>query len=334
MATSRPPRILIASSSEGLPYAEALQMLLSPQVETSVWNQGMLVPGEYVLESLESRAAEFDGAVVVATADDKVISRGAEHAVPRDNLLLEFGMFVAVFGRRRALLLVESIGATKLPSDVLGLTVLPFSRTVPTEVGIAPSASRLKVLAASWRDRPYDPQVVGRLDRVLRLSLSEIQDRSGLTSDLGIHVFLVDARVDPPQLVRVSRARSSPKSARPWGPFKEATGVVGMCWQTRASVFVDLTSPPMQSATESEWTTLEVAERYGMSFETLRISRDRYKCIGAVPITTISGGGEFLGCVSYNLGVGSTGSPSQLRTPAVDRVLDTCTEIVAIVIGR
>ncbi len=332
--STRPPRILIASSSEGLPYAEALQRLLYPKVDASVWNQGMFVPGQYALESLESRSREFHGAVVVATADDKVVSRGEEQLAPRDNLLLEFGIFVAVFGRRRALLMVEYASDTKLPSDVSGLTVLPFSKTDPPEDGIAPSATRLKELALSWRDLPYDPQVVERLGRVLRLSLSEIQDRSGLTSELGIHVFLVDARVSPPELVRVGRARSSPKSARTWGAFKEGAGIVGTCWRTGNSVFVDLTSSTYQDATETSWYALDEGDRYGMDFPMLKVSRERYKAVGAIPVTTISGGGEFLGCISYNLGVGSTGEPAQLRTPAVDRVLDTSSEMVAIVIGR
>ena len=245
-----------------------------------------------------------------------------------------FGMFVAVFGRRRALLMVEFVPDTKLPSDVSGLTVLPFSKTTPPEFGIAPSATRLKELARSWRDRPYDPEVVSRLDRVLRLSLSEIQDRSGLTSDLGIHAFLVDTRVTPPELVRVARARSSPKSARTWRAFEQGAGIVGTCWRTGNSVFVDLTSAAFQKVTEAEWSALDPNDRYGMDFEMLKVSRDRYKCVGAIPVTTISGGGEFLGCISFNLGVGSSGGPGQLRTAAVDRVLDTGAELVAIVIGR
>ncbi|GAC1361481.1 MAG: hypothetical protein NVSMB32_00510 [Actinomycetota bacterium] len=331
--SARSPRILIASSSEAKSYAKELQQLLSPDVESLVWNQGLFVPGEFALESLESRSGEFGGAVVLATADDRVISRGAEHSAMRDNLLFEFGMFIAVFGRRRALLLVESVG-TKLPSDVAGLTVIAFSRTTPAAVGMAPAATTLQGLAKSWRDRPYDPEIVERLERVLRLSLSEVQDRAGITSEFGIHVFLVDKQVAPPQLVRVARARSSPKSARNWAPFEKGVGVVGLCWGNGSSVFIDLTSPGFQNATRSSWDGLDPDDRFGLDFDMLKVSRERYKAVGAVPITTIRGGGEFLGCISYNLGIGSPAEPVQLRKPAVERVLDACAEMTAIVMGR
>src|SRR4051812_7967473 len=112
MLVARKPRLLIGSSREGLEYAEELQRLLEPNVESLLWNQGLFIPGQYALESLQLRARKFDGAAIVASADDKVVSRGKEQSAPRDNILFEFGMFMAVFGRRRALLIVEGIDET------------------------------------------------------------------------------------------------------------------------------------------------------------------------------------------------------------------------------
>jgi len=334
--TVRTPQVLVGSSSEGLPYAEALKDLLAPEVDATLWNKDLFLPGEYPVESLEAATRHFDGSVIVATADDRVISRGTEVSAPRDNLLFEFGMFVACFGRRRALLMVDSLPTTKLPSDVSGLTVIPFTKTTPPPDGLGTAAESLKSRATVWRDRlPVEPEVVEQLDRVLRLSLSEVHDRTGFASDIGLHIFLVHDRTDPPQLVRVSRARSNPKSPRPWPPFLRGSGLVGRCWETGNSQFVDLTIPPLSNVSAGEFRRLPNAQRFGMDFEMLEASRQRYKCVGAVPITTtITSGSAFLGSVSFNLGVGSPAGADILRTNAFDRVLNSCAEMAAIVIDH
>jgi hypothetical protein len=230
-------------------------------------------------------------------------------------------------------MLVEEVGTTKLPSDLGGLTVLAFTKTDPPAAGLGPAATRIRDVAAGWRDRPFDVEIADRLERTLRLSLSQIQDLGGLRAEVGLHVFLVDVRTDPPQLVRVARARTSPKSPRPWPPFARGVGVVGTCWLRSESIFVDLTSPEMQ-ANASEWTSRTEDERFGMTFEMLKQSRQRYKCVGAVPITTIRGDEGFLGCVSYNLGVAATSVPETFREPVVEGLLDACVELVAIVSGH
>ncbi len=325
------PRILIGSSSEGLVYAEELQRLLRPEVESLLWNQGLFVPGEFALESLEQKAKRFHGSIVVATGDDRVLSRGTDSSAPRDNLLFEFGMFVAVFGRRRALLLVED-GGMKLPTDLGGLTYLPFSRTDPLAMSLGPVATRIKTVADGWQEAPVDLHTKDRFERLLRLSLSEIQERLGARPELGLHLFIVDERRVPSQLVRLARARTSPKSPRPWPPFDDGEGVVGTCWSTASSVLVDLTAEPFASATPATWALIDDLGRFGMSYEMLDQSRARYKSVGAVPINTIDSG--FLGCVSFNIGVGSSASAADFRTLEVERALDRCSEMATILLDR
>lgn len=326
------PKLLIGSSSEGLPYAEELQRRLKPSVESLIWNQDFFQPNKFALESLEARSREFDGSVIVATADDRVVSRGKTSKAPRDNLLFEFGMFLAVFGRERALLVVEGLGETKLPSDLGGLTVIPLEKTVPIASGVGPVAITIREVAKGWRNSLISPELAGRLDHVLRINLQDIQAVSSVAAELGLHLFLVDKRSSPETLERVARARSNPKSARTWSPFKKGNGVVGTCWERGESVWVDLTTPKYASATESKWKRIKSEDRFGMSFDMLKTSRSRYKSVVSVPIT-VGHGREFIGCVSMNLGLSSPWPPAALRSEAVDRVLDRCTEIIAIVLG-
>src|SRR4029078_11347091 len=83
-------------------------------------------PSDYPLDSLLEVAARVDFAVLIASPDDVVISRVAETPSARDNVFLEFGLFVGALGRQRTYLLATGDPKLKLPTDVLGLTRLPY----------------------------------------------------------------------------------------------------------------------------------------------------------------------------------------------------------------
>jgi len=190
-------------------HGQLAQGLLAPEIVAEIWDEKLFEPGEYTLESLEVHAREFDGALVMATADDRVVSRRKSSKAPRDNVVFEFGLLVAFFGRRRALLLVESTKALKIPTDIGGLTCVRFARSYPGDAGLQDTAHNLKKITSRWQDFPVDAERVKRLDGLLGLVLSDIQERLGLVSGLGLHIFLRAGRVNPPSLVRVARQRSS-----------------------------------------------------------------------------------------------------------------------------
>jgi hypothetical protein len=123
-ASSQNARLFIGSSSEGREVARNLQEELGSQVEVVRWDQGVFEPGGYTLDSLLDISASVDFAVLVATPDDTTVSRGETMPSARDNIVLEFGLFVGALGRNRTFLLAT--GELKLPTDVLGLTRLPF----------------------------------------------------------------------------------------------------------------------------------------------------------------------------------------------------------------
>lgn len=88
------------------------------------WDQSVFEPGGYTLDSLIATAKDVDFAVLVATPDDTTLSRGETKSSARDNIVLEFGLFAGSLGRERTYLLAT--GDLKLPTDVLGLTRLPY----------------------------------------------------------------------------------------------------------------------------------------------------------------------------------------------------------------
>jgi hypothetical protein len=118
------PRLFLGSSSEGREVARNLQAELGSVCEFVRWDQSVFEPGGYTLDSLITTAASVDFAVLVATPDDTTASRGETKPSARDNIVLEFGLFAGALGRERTYLLAT--GDLKLPTDVLGLTRLPY----------------------------------------------------------------------------------------------------------------------------------------------------------------------------------------------------------------
>lgn len=117
-------RVFIGSSSEGRDIARNLQEELSSSCLVDRWDQGVFEPSGYTLDSLLELAKRVDFAILVATPDDTTVSRGVESVAARDNIVLEFGLFAGALGRERVYLLATD--QLKLPTDVLGLTRLPY----------------------------------------------------------------------------------------------------------------------------------------------------------------------------------------------------------------
>lgn len=122
------PSCFVGSSSEGLPYARALVDLLRERdIACEVWNLTTFALGQTTVEGLEAALARNSFAALVATSDDKTISRGKARLSPRDNIIFEFGLFAGRLGRTRAFLLVpDDVSSLKLPTDLLGVTVGTF----------------------------------------------------------------------------------------------------------------------------------------------------------------------------------------------------------------
>jgi hypothetical protein len=124
VTSSHLPRLFLGSSSEGREVARNLQAELGEVCEVVRWDQSVFEPGGYTLDSLIATASSVDFAVLVATPDDTTVSRGESKPSARDNIVLEFGLFAGALGRERTYLLAT--GDLKLPTDVLGLTRLPY----------------------------------------------------------------------------------------------------------------------------------------------------------------------------------------------------------------
>lgn len=123
------PHLFIGSSSEQYPVAEAMAArLMSSSLDVVTWMMsGLFVPSSFTLLDLEAEARRSDFAVLVLGPDDVVRSRRRKQLAPRDNVILELGLFIGACGHERVFLLVPAGVDLKLPSDLYGITTLRFA---------------------------------------------------------------------------------------------------------------------------------------------------------------------------------------------------------------
>jgi len=121
------PRLFIGSSSEGKAFAEAIQLNMEGEIESTVWSQGVFGLSRASIEALDRTAQEFDFAALVVTPDDVVETRGESYAAARDNIIFEAGLFMGRLGRERTFLVCPRDSEMSLPSDLIGLTVAYYS---------------------------------------------------------------------------------------------------------------------------------------------------------------------------------------------------------------
>ncbi|WFU71434.1 TIR domain-containing protein [Bradyrhizobium sp. CB2312] len=119
-------KLFVMSSSEALKIAHALRTGLEKDVFSTVWDDGVFFAGGYPLEALEKQVSEADFAVAIAEPDDISESRGKRAPTVRDNVLFELGLFMGKLSRYRTILVHPRVKDLKLPSDLQGLTLVPY----------------------------------------------------------------------------------------------------------------------------------------------------------------------------------------------------------------
>ena len=126
-------KLFIGSSTEGLHIAEQLKAKIDSEcgdwISSEIWNDGSVFSmNKNALDCLVRASRKFEYGILVATKDDIIKSRKKGNAVPRDNVILEMGMFLGSLGLTRAFLLVEE--KSKLPTDYNGVTVPYFQKGI------------------------------------------------------------------------------------------------------------------------------------------------------------------------------------------------------------
>lgn len=123
------PRVFLGSSSERIDILNYVQDKLKSVADPVAWtNSSVFSPNKGALESLVKQTKLSDFAILIATKDDLLDSRGNTKQIARDNVIFEYGLFLGATGLDRSYLLAEE--GIDLPSDFNGITVLSFVETL------------------------------------------------------------------------------------------------------------------------------------------------------------------------------------------------------------
>jgi hypothetical protein len=156
-----PPRILIISSKEALPVSTlVMDKLTGTGFDVDGWWQ-VFPPNSGYLETLVDSCGYYDAVVAVFGADDRATIRGREVAVPRDNVVFEFGMFLGRLGAKRAFFLLEH--GVELFSDWEGVSHASFERGAALDADVETATAQIRTVFAggsSSTQEAHLPEVV------------------------------------------------------------------------------------------------------------------------------------------------------------------------------
>lgn len=120
-------RVFIISSVEALPIARIIETAFEhDSFFVELWTAGCFKAANYTIDDLEAAVDNADFAIAIAHADDFVESRDEMWPAPRDNVIFELGLFMGRLGRARAILMEPRGKDVKLPSDLAGITTIPY----------------------------------------------------------------------------------------------------------------------------------------------------------------------------------------------------------------
>lgn len=158
MSRDNRPSLFIASSTEGLAVAHALQELLHYDMEPTVWSQGLFQPTASLLQKLVREAPQYDLAVFVFVPDDDLVLRQQQYRAVRDNVVFEYGLFVGTLGLERCFLVTPfDVPDLRLPTDLLGAIPMPFNASRSDKnlvAALGPAANQLRRV---WQQLATDP---------------------------------------------------------------------------------------------------------------------------------------------------------------------------------
>lgn len=124
------PKVFIGSSSNALKTAESVKSELEQIADVVIWNDlNFFGLGAGTLEALIASLDEFDFAVFLMTPDDPIIHQGQPKFKPRDNVLIEYGLYAGALGRDRSIAMMSFSDPLHVPSDVLGITVAELRKS-------------------------------------------------------------------------------------------------------------------------------------------------------------------------------------------------------------
>lgn len=121
------PVLFVGSSKESLPIARAIRSNFDhDDFVVKLWTDRVFTPSQFPIAELEKQVHRADFAVLVLGPDDEVVSRNEKSDAPRDNVILELGLFIGALSHERTFMIIPREYDIKVPTDLRGLTSLSY----------------------------------------------------------------------------------------------------------------------------------------------------------------------------------------------------------------
>jgi predicted nucleotide-binding protein/O-acetyl-ADP-ribose deacetylase (regulator of RNase III) len=120
------PQVFLGSSTESKPMMYTVANWLREwNLDPLPWDSpGLFGPGDYILTKLLEISEKVDGALMIFGEEDKHWYHSNAQPRPRDNVMIEYGIFASHLGPRRAVVCRK--GNPKTASDLGGLVFIQF----------------------------------------------------------------------------------------------------------------------------------------------------------------------------------------------------------------
>jgi hypothetical protein len=175
--------MFIGSSFEGKLVAETIQEDLDYEVTSTVWHQGVFGLSGGTLETLVASLDEYDFATLVLTADDLIEKRQISGKSPRDNVLLELGLFIGALGRYRTFIVHSRTNPPMLPTDLAGITTATYEERPNLRAALGPACTNIK-RAISKHGIRRKPSSDGTLDSKIALINNRLTEHHNMLNAL------------------------------------------------------------------------------------------------------------------------------------------------------
>jgi hypothetical protein len=126
------PSLFVGSSSERLNVVTVVSEVLTDVCYAVGWRLANFIPGQATLQNLINAAEEYDFGLFIFGPDDVTESRDEIVPSTRDNVLFEYGLFLAAQGYDRTWAIVEKRNDAipiKIPSDLEGIGMPRYDAT-------------------------------------------------------------------------------------------------------------------------------------------------------------------------------------------------------------
>jgi len=154
-------KIFIASSKESIDLMREIEVWIQEaNHEPLPWDKpGLFPPGEQTFLTLINISKQIDGAICVFGEDDNIWYRGDAATQPRDNVLIEYGLFVGALGPTKAIICRQ--GTPKHSTDLQGITFIDLNQE-------RKARGRMELIywAKRLNSSPIDPALVKLYGRI------------------------------------------------------------------------------------------------------------------------------------------------------------------------